>query len=411
MKNFFLKWHSWFSPLFLCLLFLFFFSLGGKSAQATEILDYEHWDDSYQDNYEPWVDSTGNAVRTYGDYVGATSTYELSKIVTRACVNTGGVARIYATAWSGAWVTQIGTSTPTEITTICSGAEPDYATTTFEFLTKPTFTGGQSYTLKFHWQSSSTASVTAARKQAGDGIILRTYSGEETPSMTISFDVPVAGAQPDFPNWLVAIEGEIEGVPATTTIRYGISSSSLNFLDRTWTDYTVDTYGQSIPKSRPLWYPPLTSPVTWYAQATFENGTSTATSTMLEFQVTSDTEFPTSTTLLASTTLQCGGSGWVADSFCSVLVFLFVPSQSSTEKFANFATNTGISDRVPFGYYVVIQDALDGIQQGTSSISLMDASTTAAFADVFDPVRTGISWILWILFMFWGYHRFTNFEF
>jgi hypothetical protein len=105
--------------------------------------------------------------------------------------------------------------------------------------------------------------------------------------------------------------------------------------------------------------------------------------------------------------ISCDSGNWFYDAVCAAVGYLFYPSDEQQESLGDtygFLTSS-ISSKPPLGYFDAITIALDNINGGTSTISLMSASNTAAFSGVFTPLKTGLTWILWFLFGFWIFHR------
>lgn len=105
---------------------------------------------------------------------------------------------------------------------------------------------------------------------------------------------------------------------------------------------------------------------------------------------------------LATTT--CGITN-LTGCFQNALVFAFYPSQSALQNFGNLIDE--IETKPPFGYFTIL----------TSSIEDLDGSTTPAFilatenniyTNIFNPIRTGVTWLLWFVFGIWLYKRLTN---
>lgn len=80
----------------------------------------------------------------------------------------------------------------------------------------------------------------------------------------------------------------------------------------------------------------------------------------------------TTTTILPRTELPinpdaiCDGYSFPVNKICEVLVFLFVPSTSFTEQLEIVKNN--LSNRIPFGFYFVIKEKLETIENNTGSM-------------------------------------------
>lgn len=120
---------------------------------------------------------------------------------------------------------------------------------------------------------------------------------------------------------------------------------------------------------------------------------------------------PTST-ISSSTPIQitCDpNSGFISYSICSLLVSLFVPSQSVLNQFSNLTTN--INTKPPIGYFTAIMNAVGSLTSTTPAFTISVDSTDPVNTTFFSPIRIGLAWILWLAFGFWVFHRFRHFHF
>ena len=115
---------------------------------------------------------------------------------------------------------------------------------------------------------------------------------------------------------------------------------------------------------------------------------------------------PTGTSTVPTTCDQT--SGFFDSSLCKILAFLFSPSSRSMDSFK--ALGTDFKNKPPIGYLVAFDDALNGLAVGTSSIVLMNATATTAFAPVVGSLRTGTTWLFWFLLLWWAIGRFKHFN-
>ena len=241
---------------------------------------------------------------------------------------------------------------------------------------------GQTYTFLFSYVSGNGDIVFASSTGNGyyDGDGLWFVSGIITPS--ISFNFPTNNATTtDFTNWQITY-----ATPQSSTIAvsYGLVSSTLQFTDTEAALAIGYQATQSIAKSQPLIYPPLVNGVSWYAKAQLLSSTSTilADSGLISFQV----YFPPSE--------------------------IELPITSSTIPIVNnfIQLYNTLSVKPPFGYFTAIKAALSTLSVGTTSLILVNASTTQAFSAIFTPLRTGLIIILWLMFAFWIFHRLRHLE-
>jgi len=191
---------------------------------------------------------------------------------------------------------------------------------------------------------------------------------------TIEITFPKNGSTtPDFDFWRYRITGS-SSTELQAIFNYGTVSSSLIYSDVGGTFPTGDE--QTAYKENAL--ADLSSSTTWFARASLYDGLTdsiVATSSLISFNIAA-----------------LGGEAGEAGSFG----FVFNIREQAIRK-------------PPFGYFVLIRDALT-FSTSTSSSSQMIATTTAQLALVFDPLRNGISVILYTLGLFWFWHRFRNFD-
>lgn len=98
-----------------------------------------------------------------------------------------------------------------------------------------------------------------------------------------------------------------------------------------------------------------------------------------------------------------GGPDWLATTTPGFFADLFTPSQQTLERFSSLKDT--LSTKPPFGYFSAISDALASTSTSTPAFTLPDAAEAAL-----EPIRTGISWVLWLLFGFWILHRVRHME-
>lgn len=102
-----------------------------------------------------------------------------------------------------------------------------------------------------------------------------------------------------------------------------------------------------------------------------------------------------------------GCESWgLASPLCKALVYLFLPDDFYLQKFGDLFDV--VKSKPPFGYYYSTKDA----------IATLNASSTPAFSfpdlgsiktDFFDKIRTGLAWILWVMFAFFTIKRIGDF--
>lgn len=241
------------------------------------------------------------------------------------------------------------------------------------------------------------------------------YGGSAAPPpTTITFTYPNATTTP-FDDWKLTLENATS-TGFLTSIHYSRISSSSEELAWNTTSTTVyfdshyDTKASSTTPfeisvwqlASDLWYPPLSIPIRWYAQAfVFDSPTNViASSSIITFDFYPTTGAPpTATTTISEAEIACTSGNFFTNSLCDILQFLFYPSDNVLSKY------TGIKDELstkpPFGYFSAITSALSGINTSTTpAFSLPIVNFAPLIA-----LRLGITMILWLAFSFWLLHR------
>lgn len=161
----------------------------------------------------------------------------------------------------------------------------------------------------------------------------------------------------------------------------------------------------------------------WLMSAVFSNGETGAfaftatTSTFIVGTTTtlfSDFYQPYSTSTPGEPTQACSEAETVieraicalGDRIRDLLQFLFVPNTASTARFAELKDR--IMQRVPFGYPSLVLEAIKGIGATTTAQYELPQADTARV--VFDPMRTGISWLIYGVWGFLMFRRVKNIQ-
>lgn len=174
-------------------------------------------------------------------------------------------------------------------------------------------------------------------------------------------------------------------IPSTWTQPYGLglmtplaSSTLITFTITGENPYSGGYYGTYYPAAYP---------------------TSTATSS--EWVITCDPNDP-----LWQKSL-CQVAKWSLEGIKGLLQFLFVPKQEDLVKFNDLKNDLQV--KPPIGYFYQVKNALEGFN--STSTPAFDLPQSAALSDyIFNPLRTGISFILWLTFGFWVFKRIKNLE-
>lgn len=87
----------------------------------------------------------------------------------------------------------------------------------------------------------------------------------------------------------------------------------------------------------------------------------------------------------------CQNMSFAVKPFCNMLVWLFVPN-GSIDAFSGLGG--AIKYKPPFGYFFAYYDEYSNLTTTTPAVSL--ESVDAIQDNIFDPVKTGLSYILWL---------------
>lgn len=280
------------------------------------------------------------------------------------------------------------------------------------YISAPSFANGLSIA-RFSWAGKDykyTASDTLDIYNLGLG----------TPVPAVNFNFPLNGATTtdSFTQWIFDFH-TLPGSNFTLTTHLGFSTSSFPVTEIQNLDFPNGgtTLGYGVLRQSSLWYPPLSSPVQWYAYATLYDNIAAqniATSSVIGFQAYSSLygggggvspPAGTSTTPVIS----CDpNTSFLQNSFCNLFIYLLVPPTSTLNAWGGL--KTAFMAKPPLGYFYAAYNAISGITEGTTSIVLMSASTTAAFSGILTPVKSAFIWLLWLLFLAWLYHRLKHLQ-
>ena len=98
--------------------------------------------------------------------------------------------------------------------------------------------------------------------------------------------------------------------------------------------------------------------------------------------------------------------GLLGNMFRDVLIYLFKPNESVLDFWRTIKDR--VATKPPFGYYTLIKQAFDNFtSEATPAFALSSATSTAEY--IFTPLKSGLAWVLWILFGVWFLKRFIHF--
>jgi hypothetical protein len=94
--------------------------------------------------------------------------------------------------------------------------------------------------------------------------------------------------------------------------------------------------------------------------------------------------------------------GVIGNYLRDVIVYLFYPDQNTLNQFATLYET--IKQKPPIGYFTAIVGVFNSLSTGTPTITL-DVSPVGG---IFNPIRAGITVVLWFMLAFWILHRFRE---
>jgi hypothetical protein len=94
---------------------------------------------------------------------------------------------------------------------------------------------------------------------------------------------------------------------------------------------------------------------------------------------------------------------------CNISQWLFVPSSVSVEKFTGLKTT--FEQKAPFAYFYAIKDAFTNLSPTSTPAFVIGSSTGAIGTNIFQPLKTGLAWVLWFMFGIFVIKRIAKFEF
>lgn len=99
--------------------------------------------------------------------------------------------------------------------------------------------------------------------------------------------------------------------------------------------------------------------------------------------------------------------GIVASGICNSVAFLFMPDESILNKYA--VLKDQIAAKPPFGYITVYTNTMNGFTSSTTATSTVDMSNLSQMS-FFDTIRTALSWLVYLVFGLWVFHRLKDFS-
>ena len=89
-----------------------------------------------------------------------------------------------------------------------------------------------------------------------------------------------------------------------------------------------------------------------------------------------------------------------------IATYLFIPSTESTGQFSDLIDT--IKQKPPFGWIVGIYNIIGNINTTGATASFTLEEVTPITTLIFDPIRTGLSWLFYFIFAFYLFNRFKD---
>lgn len=110
--------------------------------------------------------------------------------------------------------------------------------------------------------------------------------------------------------------------------------------------------------------------------------------------------------ILSLATTTCSISN-LSGCFQNALIFTFYPSPESLARFGTLQQE--LSTKPPFAYIGMLTDAMKNLTGNATPIFVL-ASEGNVTTNIFDPLKTGMTWLLWFVWGFWLYNRVKKME-
>lgn len=101
--------------------------------------------------------------------------------------------------------------------------------------------------------------------------------------------------------------------------------------------------------------------------------------------------------------------GLLGNFFRDVLIWLFYPSNLSAQNFQSLSVP--LQQKAPFAYFYSIKNSLSLLSSTTTPTFALSTTTGALNTSIFQPIKTGLTWILWLMFAVWLIKRIGAFDF
>ena len=257
------------------------------------------------------------------------------------------------------------------------------------------------------------------------------FNWGEIPN-SISIDFPANGTSTqDFAAWYIS--GYQIPTASTTWYQtaYDTTSTDLWTNSTHFNDIELRKFDGSFSNYPFLKFNLLEFNKTYYAQARFYTVTGinlfTGSSTLIVFATSSLISFntltgyqdnlihsyytmPTSTASSTDWVLSCDpNAGLVANSICKVLLYLFSPKQADLNRFNDL--KVAVQNKAPMGYLTQTINLLGNFSVSSTPAFALSNASAGLDTYVYNPLKTGLTWLLWIGWGVWLFQRIRNLYF
>jgi len=97
----------------------------------------------------------------------------------------------------------------------------------------------------------------------------------------------------------------------------------------------------------------------------------------------------------------------IGNRIADIFQWLFLPKDGSLNQYQAFKTT--VETKAPFGYFVLIKNAIQGVNASTTSAFTLTLDQ-GVLTGIITPLRTALSWILLMGFGFWFYMRMKHLD-
>jgi hypothetical protein len=105
----------------------------------------------------------------------------------------------------------------------------------------------------------------------------------------------------------------------------------------------------------------------------------------------------------------CAGDSILIDPFCQAAKWLFIPSSGSINNF--LALPSDLQGKVPFAYFYYIRDQINTLTGSSTPAFTLPTGAAGITDNIFTPIKTGLTWLFWLLFTFWAIRKIGAMDF